>query len=205
VLTIDGRSTGDSTRIIAAIEQRWPLPPLYPGDSTQRRRALDLEEFFDEELGPHIRRAFYHELLGYPELLAPLFTDDADTRRALFQNFPTVRRGIEQQFAITAETAAYSRAKMVAAMDRLEREITPSGYLVGASFTVADLTAAALFYPVARPPEFPYPMIAPDALPASWRAFTDALAQRSGGQWITQIYHRHRGRRTEPDPLITQG
>jgi len=28
------------------------------------------------------------------------------------------------------------------------------------SFTVADLTAAALFYGVARPPEFPYPMVA---------------------------------------------
>ena len=32
VLTIDRRSIGDSTRIIAAIEQRWPQPPLYPDD-----------------------------------------------------------------------------------------------------------------------------------------------------------------------------
>ncbi len=29
-------------------------------------------------------------------------------------------------------------------MDRHEREISPSGFLVGESFTVADLTAAAL-------------------------------------------------------------
>src|SRR6187200_16551 len=67
VLTLDERSIGDSTRIIAAIEQRWPQP-------AQRRRALELEEFFDEELGPHIRRAFYYELLAHPELLVPLFT-----------------------------------------------------------------------------------------------------------------------------------
>ena len=57
VLTIDGQSIGDSTRIIAALEERWPEPPLYPLDAAQRQRALELEEFFDEELGPHIRRA----------------------------------------------------------------------------------------------------------------------------------------------------
>ena len=38
VLTLDGRSIGDSTRIIAAIEERWPQPPLYPEDEAQRRR-----------------------------------------------------------------------------------------------------------------------------------------------------------------------
>ena len=52
VLTIDRQSIGDSTRIIAAIEDQWPEPPLYPEDRAQRRRALELEEFFDEELGP---------------------------------------------------------------------------------------------------------------------------------------------------------
>src|ERR1700756_1231115 len=84
VLTIDGRSIGDSTRIIAAIEQRWPEPPLYPADPAQRRRALELEEFFDEELGPHIRRVFYHEMLHHPELLVPRFADgDPVAARAL--------------------------------------------------------------------------------------------------------------------------
>src|SRR6478735_4837920 len=29
VLSIDGRSIGDSTRIIAALEERWPEPALY--------------------------------------------------------------------------------------------------------------------------------------------------------------------------------
>jgi glutathione S-transferase len=59
VLTLDGRPIGDSTRIIASIEERWPQPPLYPEDAAQRQRALEFEEFFDEELGPHIRRVAY--------------------------------------------------------------------------------------------------------------------------------------------------
>jgi glutathione S-transferase len=39
VLTLDGRSIGDSSWIIAAIERRWPRAPLHPEDEMQRRRA----------------------------------------------------------------------------------------------------------------------------------------------------------------------
>lgn len=202
VLTIDRRSIGDSTQIIAAIEDQWPQPPLYPEDPTQRRRALELEEFFDEELGPHIRRAFYHELLPHPELVVPLFThgQPAATRAVLRAGFPMLRVAMRHRFEISAEAAANSRAKMVAAIDRLEREISPSGYLVGESFTVADLTAAALSYPMARPAEFPYAMVADDDLPASWREFLDSLAQRPGGHWISEIYRRHRVASAELTP-----
>jgi glutathione S-transferase len=202
VLTIDGRSIGDSTRIIAAVEERWPQPPLYPEDPAQRHRALELEEFFDEELGPHIRRAFYNELLPHPERVVPLFTQGRPlaTRAVLRVGFPVLRVAMRGRFEISAEAAANSRAKVVAAMDRLEREISPSGYLVSDSLTVADLTAAALLYPVARPPEFPYAMVAEDDLPATWREFVDSLAQRPGGQWITEMYRRHRGATAELTP-----
>jgi glutathione S-transferase len=86
---------------------------------------------------------------------------------------------------------------MVSAIDRLEREISGSGYLVGDHFSVADLTAAALLYPVARPPQFPYAMVVDDDLPDSLREFLDSLVQRPGGQWLTQMYRRHRGRSAE--------
>jgi len=52
VLVLDGRAIHDSTRIIEALEQAYPDPPLYPREPAERRRALDLEEFFDVELGP---------------------------------------------------------------------------------------------------------------------------------------------------------
>jgi len=202
VLTINGRSTGDSSRIIALIEERWPQPPLYPEDPAQRRRALELEEFFDEELGPHIRRAFYHELLPHPELVVPLFTQGRPraARALLRTGFPILRVAMRRRFEISATAAANSRAKMVAAMDRLEREISPSGYLVGDRFTVADLTAAALFYPVPRPARFPYAMVADADLPDSFREFVDSLARRPGGQWVAQIYRQHRGASAELPP-----
>jgi glutathione S-transferase len=204
VLSIDGQSIGDSTRIIAAIEQRWPDPRLYPEQPSLLGRALELEEFFDEQLGPHIRRVFYAVLVDHPELLVPLFTgDDEQATERLLQRFPELRAGIEARFQITAETAAQSRTAVIAAMDRLEREISSSGYLVGASFTIADLTAAALLYGVARPPEFPYATIAEDDLPESWRELVDSLAQRPGGQWVAQMYRSHRGRSAEVTPPTT--
>jgi glutathione S-transferase len=104
---------------------------------------------------------------------------------------------MRRRFQINPEAAANSRAKIVAAIDRLEREISASGYLVGDFFTVADLTAAALPYAVARPPEFPYAMVADDDLPISLRELLDSLAQRPGGRWVAEIYRRHRGASAE--------
>jgi glutathione S-transferase len=197
VLTLDGRSIGDSTRIIASIEERWPQPPLYPEDAAQRQRALELEEFFDEELGPHIRRVCYQELLPRSRQLVPPLTHGQPraARILLRAGFPLLRVAMRRRFEITAEAAERSRAKTVAAMDRLEREICSRGFLVGESFTVADLTAAALFYPVVLPPQFPYPTIveAPDSL----LEFLGSLAQRPGGKWVAEIYRRHRGRSAE--------
>ena len=182
------RSAGRSRRCIPRIE-------------AQRRRALELEEFFDEELGPHIRRAFYHELLPHRSCWCRCSPTAGRARRGPCSGpdspacvWPCGEIGHQRR------VGRASRAKMVAAMDRLEREISTSGYLVGDSFTVADLTAAALFYAVARPPEFPYPMVADDDLPDSWREFLDSLAQRPGGQWVAEIYRRHRGQSAELTP-----
>jgi glutathione S-transferase len=206
VLVLDGRAIGDSTRIIAAVEERWPQPPLYPKDPAQRQRALELEEFFDEELGPQIRRAFYHELLPHPRLLLPRFADGQPpaARILLRAGFPMLRAGMRRRFEINAQAAKDGRAKMITAMDRLERELSSSGFLVGDSFTVADLTAAALFYPVVRPPQFQYPTLADSDLPESLREFVRSLVQRPGGKWVAETYRVHRGSSAELTPDRTR-
>jgi glutathione S-transferase len=194
VMTIDGDSIGDSTAILAAIEERWPEPPLYPEDAAQRERALRLEEYFDEELGPHIRRALYWELLQRPDLVVPLFTNgQTPAARALLRgSFPVLRRAMRQKMNIREDPSAVSRQKSLDALDTLERELGDGDYLVGDTFTVADLTAASLFYPLAQPPEYPYPTLSHDDLPPHAKAFMDALADRRGIKWIAEMYRRHR-------------
>ncbi|MEA2497008.1 MAG: glutathione S-transferase [Thermoleophilaceae bacterium] len=194
VMEIDGQGIGDSSAILQAIEERWPEPPLIPQNPLQRRRALTLEDYFDEELGPHIRRAVYNEILPYPEVVMPLFTDGASrtSRAVLRASFPVLRVGMRRLMNIYDEPAARSREASVAALDRLEAELGDKDYLVGNSFTIADLTAASLFYPLALPPEFPYRSPDWDELPEGARGFLGPLRERRGAQWVGEMYRRHR-------------
>ena len=194
LLRLDGRLIADSTAIIAALEAFKPDPPLYPGDGPQRRRALMLEEFFDEELGHYVRRFLMHrgfDAPGWASHSAALFTagHGGAARRAFRALAPAMRAFARWRFDIDGATAAVARAKILAALDRIEAELQPSGYLVGDRFTVADLTAAALLAPLVRPPEFPYRAFASlDSMPVD-----DTLAARPAFRWAAEIYRRHRG------------
>src|SRR6478609_8498141 len=63
ILELDGEVISDSTEIIGALERRHPEPSLYPKDPVERRRALDLEDYFDEELGAPLRLLGFHEMV----------------------------------------------------------------------------------------------------------------------------------------------
>jgi glutathione S-transferase len=194
VLEVDGQGIGDSSAILQAIEERWPEPQLIPDDGPERRRALELEDYFDEELGPHIRRAVYWELLPYPDVVIPLFTDGASatTRGMLRAGFPVLRVGMKRYMNIYEEPAMRSRDKCVDALETLESELGANDYLVGDSFSIADLTAASLFYPLALPPEFPYTSPTWEQLPEGAREFLGGLRERPGARWVAEMYKRHR-------------
>ena len=194
VMQFSDGAVGDSTAIIQALEQRYPDPPLMPEDGPDRERALELEDYFDEQLGPHIRRAVYWELLPYPEVVIPLFTDGATgaSKTALRAGFPVLRVGMRRLMNIHEEPAMRSRAKCIEALDRLEHELDGNDYLVGDRFSVADLTAASLFYPLALPPEFPYTSPKWEDLPEGAREFLGEMRDRPGAAWVGEMYRRHR-------------
>jgi glutathione S-transferase len=197
VLWLDGKPIADSTRIIAALEQGFPAPPLYPLDERERRRALELEEFFDEELGHPLRRVLMQEAFTAPDAAeqgAAVFATGygPGVRRALRVSFPATRSFLRWRYGIASASAAASRAKVVAALDRIEAELGPSGYLAGERFSIADLTAAALFSPLVQPLEFPYPY----RLQAAG-GFRASLAGRRAFRWIAEMYRRHRGTSVE--------
>jgi glutathione S-transferase len=196
VLELNGSRIGDSTAIIAALEEHTPQPALLPADPRYRARARELEEWFDEKLAPPLRRFFwYHTLPDTDAVVAALFTHPSPIRERLLRaTAPIARRAVRRDYDITDETAEQARAQVVSAMDRLEAELQPSGYLVGDGFTVADLTAAALFTPVLAPPQRPY---APKTLARPVLDLRDELSARPGGEWVAEIYKRHRGKSAE--------
>jgi len=194
VLSDDEETIADSTAIIAELERRRPDPPLYPEDPTQRRRALDLEDYFDEELGSPIRLVGWHEITRDPERLAELSArflppgvrDDPRAAAAAGRYaaaFTGLRYGVKSE-----DAAERARQSVVVSLDRLEAELDGREYLAGDGFSVADLTAAALFYPLVLPPEGPSLGDPPEAF-ERWRA---PLAQRPGGRWVAEMYRRHR-------------
>ncbi len=193
ILQLDGRTIVDSTALIAALEERYPERPLYPADPELRRRALELEEFFDEELGPHVRHLAFHELgrdrermiefveRGMPPPLNRFGAMSAAYARA----YTNLRFGVHDE-----EAAVLARAKIPAALDRIESELGSGGYLVGDAFTVADLTAAALLYPILIPEQGPLP--ADVQPPEGLRRFREPLEARPGYRWALEMFARHR-------------
>lgn len=198
ILELDGRVISDSTAIIAALEHRHPDPALYPEDPADRARALALEDWFDRELGPYIRRVVFHEVgrdgasvseiaaQATPELSARLGGTVVPYTRALtsLRYLAASERGAER-----------ARNRVLAALDRLEAELGGEEYLVGGRFTVADLTAAALLYPLALPSEGPRVI---DRMPEAYETFRASVRDRPGYRWVEEMFRRHRRRSSEP-------
>jgi glutathione S-transferase len=198
ILFLDGRAIGDSTHIIEALEDRYPEPPLYPGDPATRQRALALEDYFDERLGPALRAAIITPLFRHdPDLALRVLTtgmpDKAYQRlRPLVRIFPAFYRFRHKISDAKIET---DRATVNAALDRIEQERQGRAYLVADAFTVADLTAAAMLSPLLQPPEIQYPLRV--ELPPYLQDYRATLLQHPAMQWAAGIYRLHRSRSAE--------
>ena len=192
VLELDGHRIGDSSRIIEALEARFPDPPLYPTDPADRARALALEDFIDEEVAPHVRLLGQHEAIkdreGFGRYVAA--TGPGGDRAAPVAG-AAVATFLKLRYRVNASGGAdLARRKIEAGLDRIESELGGGDYLIGDTFTVADLTGAAILYALVRPPE------APQGLPPyteALREYVDSLAGRPALDWVSEMYKRHRG------------
>jgi glutathione S-transferase len=198
ILFLDGRAIGDSTRIIAALEDRYPEPSLYPGEAAALQRALALEDYFDEQLGPALRAAIVTLLFRHdPDLTLRVLTTGMPDKayqmlRPLVRIFPAFYRFRHKISDSKLET---DRATVNTALERIELERQGRAYLVGDAFTVADLTAAAMLSPLLQPPEIQYPLRV--ELPPYLQDYRATLLQHPATQWAAGIYRLHRGRSAE--------
>lgn len=192
VIDLDGERIGDSSEIIGALEERRPEPALYPADPTERRHALDLEDWFDEQLGPYVRRFVFHELLRDPDRFTEVLGQAAPRAFELMgsRGQGVARALIGTRYRAHGDAAAErALAKVLAGFDRLETELGERDYLVGETFGVADLTAASLFYPLVLPPEA---YLTVDRMPEGVEQLRADLRGRRGYRWIEEMFRRHR-------------
>jgi glutathione S-transferase len=197
VLQMDGRTIGDSTAIIAALDAKYPDRPLYPSKPDERERALEIEDWFDENLGPHARLLPFHDLIGEPELFAEIAAESVPgplgkakpVVGAYARAYTSLRWG-----ANSDADAERAREGIVAALDKLEAELAKGDgeFLVGDQLSVADVTAASLFYPVVIPPEGP---LSPElSRPMAFDQFRADLSDRPGYRWVEETFRKHRHR-----------
>jgi glutathione S-transferase len=195
VMQLDGRTIGDSTAIIAALDAKYLDRPLYPSKPDERQRALDLEDWFDENLGPHTRLLPFYELIQEPGLFAEVAAENVPGPLgkvkplvgAYARGYTSLRWGANR-----SEDAERAREAIVVAFDKLEAELEQGNgeFLVGDRLSVADITAASLFYPIVIPPEGP---LSPDLpRPAGLESFRQSLSDRPGYRWVEATFRRHR-------------
>jgi len=193
VLDDDGVIIGDSTDIALHLDAKYPERPLIPGDRSARERVLALEAFFDDEVGPHVRRWIYGVLLreggGAARAMLAAYPARVRVLRPLIA--PIFERAIRRAYSIDGRTVEASRRKVVAAFDRLEREIEgdPDRHLVGDTLTLADVTAAALLSGVLSTPGSPYEGA---KLPDEILELRASLADRACVRWIENRYRLDR-------------
>jgi glutathione S-transferase len=192
LLQIDGRTIGDSTAIIEELERRFPEPPLYPAEPDERRHALELEDFFDENYGHEVRRLAFWHLLADDDAGVLTMRELAGPRPepVLRAMLPPMRAWMFRYYGINEESARVARERIEAGFDRIEAERAGGDYLVGERFSVADLTAAALVAPALMPPELPWRPksgVHPEAA-----RLRDELSRHPAADWVRSTYARHR-------------
>lgn len=194
VLVVDGEVIPGSAAIIDRLERDHPAPALYPQDPAQREEALAVQAHFDEVVGPATRTVIFSKLVDEEDYLCAMFARAAPPlKRRLYRLTLPIAKPMIAKGNGTVDPANVRRCfELVdATLDEVAARTADTGYMVGSTFTVADLAAAALLAPVASPrhPD----MARPEPVPASVASLVARYAEHPAVAWVNRMYTEHRG------------
>ena len=190
-ILVDAATTvQESSAIIDYLDERYPSKPLTPGDADLAREAREWEAYLDEEIGVTIRAWFYYHTLPIKTSALTFLLYDGPWYGGFLYAliFPKVRGAMIKGMDINPETTKRSEERLIDGLSRLNSTIQERRFLVGDSFTRADLTACALLGLLFRPIKelevvFPEPVL--------------ALGKQYSGQpiykWVHDTYRDYRG------------
>jgi glutathione S-transferase len=141
-------------------------------------------------VGPYVRHLAFHEMRADPDRLRAIAEEavPAAIPGALPAAYARTSPSLRWKSG-DAEAAAVDRVKIVAAIDRVEKELGSGDYLVGDAFSVADLAAASLLYPIVAPAAGPS---SAEDLSKGIQRFRKPLVERRGFKWVEEMFARHR-------------
>lgn len=188
---VDGENVVQNSRnIIDYLDEKYPEKSLTPTSPKDKEQAYEWEKYADEEIGVHLRRYFYAHLLNHKKIVAPLLSAGVSPmKKALFScMFFKVRQVMRQRMNINEETGKESRERLVKAIDKVANHLKDREFMVGDSFSRADLTVAALLAPIYEPQG--YGLKWPQQVPEDMRLFREE--HRDKMLWVNKIYDNYR-------------
>jgi glutathione S-transferase len=195
VLVCGDRRFIDSSSILEHADEIRGGDLLYPQDLIVRAEVDALVKWFDKELGPHSRRWAYGTLLPHAKLLRWVWSRRVPRWEAALVPVmaPLVSRLVGRVYRITPESVESSLARVRGVFQKVGGLLSNGRrFLVGARFSAADLTFAALAAPVLFPAECRAVHPSLDAVPAAMREEILRLRETEAGRFALRLYSQER-------------
>lgn len=193
-LEVDGAPIQGSADIVSWAESVAPGGGPALSTPATRDACLAIEKRLDEVAGVHARRLFYSEaVVDHPATVRPLLASSLGglQKLAFRAMWPAMRGLMIRGMDLGPTQRDESRDIIEQELDWLEEQLADGGdYLVGDTFSRADLAAASLLSPVALPDAHPF--YSRIESPPKFAADLERWGDRPALAWVREIYARHR-------------
>jgi glutathione S-transferase len=181
----------DSPRIVDWLSKEYgPLKTL-PADL--QNEVLEVQKRFDI-IGKPVARYLYQTGFSHPELIKNIWTQFAKPweNQVVRLLYPVIKTLFKSKLRINERDVAKAEQKIELQIKWLEQQLSDGRqFLVGDTFTVADITAASILAPLACPLEHPI---------YGTKDFSDKIAgpakkwnNSPALEWVRTIYTQNRG------------
>lgn len=170
---------------------------LYPSDPALRQEVEQLEKLFDSKLGGHIRLWGYHYRgLDNREAMREMWCGGAPRLEQIgFEfAFPLMSRMVREVYNVSEANAASSLQEIKQIFELVGERLTDDkhGYLVGSSFSAADLTFASLAAPILQPKNHRATKFLKQEMNPQMAEVVLNLRQTKAGKYALRLYREQR-------------
>ncbi len=192
VLLDDNEVVQGSSQIIDYLDYKYPSPALTPENADDRQMCIEIEQAMDKKIGESIRQIFYFRLYAYTHYLRHCLTHSMPLlKRFLFPLiYPFVRSRIYNGYVISDSSVAQAKREFEIAMNEIENTLKQKQYLVGETFSRADLSVASMLSLLVMPNQHPFPWV--DIPDTETKAYYEEYNDHPVTHWVKKMYHDHR-------------
>ena len=157
-------------------------------------QCLEIERRLDDIAGVHVRRYFYSEaVVDHPKTVRAVFTTDIPLKNKIIITLAwrKIREKMMQFMDLGPAQRLDSKAKVEAELSWLDDLLSGDReFLVGGTFTRADLTAASLLAPLVLPEQ--HPLHSTIQLPPVMTSEVAQWQDRPSLKLVRRVYEQYR-------------